>query len=257
MGRTLELLTGSSDPASLADGSTLRDDIRELLDVVVDDAAFAQPFSSVVRAALQRSGSTADDAAVAGELNRAGRLLGPAARLLRAARTAGLRVIAYRDRPSGDGLTRFLSALTIIATILLTGCGSGDSAKGSGTTAATATGTLQATVAPSGDCVPATTDGSGGPYPASVSADCTHRALVEVDVVDDPNTTGGFSPSNITVSAGTTVKFVWKSSNHNLHPFHDDIEDTGYIFYKTFGKPGKYQYNCQVHPGQNGVVYVR
>jgi plastocyanin len=81
--------------------------------------------------------------------------------------------------------------------------------------------------------------------------------MVEVDIVSDPKTTGGFSPSNITISAGTTVTWVWKSGGHNLAPFHTSIEDTGYRFSKTFASPGDYPYQCQVHPGQNGVVHVQ
>ena len=77
---------------------------------------------------------------------------------------------------------------------------------------------------------------------------------MEVDIVDDPKTVGGFSPSNVTVSPGTVVEFVWKSSGHNLSPFHTEIEDTGYVFRKTFERAGAYPYSCQVHPGQNGVV---
>jgi plastocyanin len=90
-----------------------------------------------------------------------------------------------------------------------------------------------------------------------VSSNCTNKKIVDVDVIDDPKTIGGFSPSNVTVSAGTTVKFVWKSSGHNLNPFHTGIEASGYVFSKLFDKPGQYAYNCQVHPGQNGVVYVK
>jgi plastocyanin len=108
-----------------------------------------------------------------------------------------------------------------------------------------------------GACVPAATDGNGGPYPAASSSNCTGKKFVEVDVVDDPKTVGGFSPSNITVSAGTSVKFVWKSSGHNLSPFHNGIEASGFTFSRVFDKRGDYPYSCQVHPGQNGVVHVK
>jgi plastocyanin len=80
---------------------------------------------------------------------------------------------------------------------------------------------------------------------------------VEVDVIADPKTTGGFSPSNITISAGTTVTWVWKAGGNNLAPFHTAIEDAGYRFSKTFTTPGDYPYQCQLHPGQNGVVHVQ
>ncbi|MDB5057401.1 MAG: hypothetical protein JWO59_873 [Chloroflexi bacterium] len=151
---------------------------------------------------------------------------------------------------------RFLLGTVITgATLLLAGCGaSGNS--GSGQSGA-ATPTIVAANTPTSGCAPASTDGNGGPYPAASSSNCTGMKTVEVDVINDPKTTGAFSPSNITVSAGTTVKFVWKSSGHNLSPFHDGIEAEGYTFSKTFDKSGNYPYSCQVHPAQNGIVHVQ
>jgi plastocyanin len=136
----------------------------------------------------------------------------------------------------------------IAASLFVAGCSAG-----SGVPAVTPT----AVVSPVGGCVPASTDGHGGPYPAEASSDCRKKSTVEVDIVDDPATTGAFAPSNLTISAGTTVRFVWKSSGHNLYPFHDGIEAAGYVVDKRFDHPGVYPYSCQVHPGQNGVVQVQ
>ncbi len=148
------------------------------------------------------------------------------------------------------GLLSFAAASIMIG---LAGCG------GSSSTAtqvqATPTATTGAVALAA--CAPASTDGRGGPYPAAESSDCTGRKTVEIDVVDDPKTVGGFAPSNVTITRGTVVAFVWKSSGHNLSPFHTDIEDTGYVFRKTFDQAGSFDFSCQVHPGQNGVIFVR
>ena len=134
--------------------------------------------------------------------------------------------------------------------VSLAGCGSSSSTTAPAQTAPAAS-TITTGLAPAADCVPAPTDGHGGPYPAAVSSECSRRKTVEVDIVNDPKTVGGFSPSNVTVSPGTVVDFVWKSSGHNLSPFHDQIEDTGYVYRRTFNRAGEYDYSCQIHSGQN------
>ncbi len=159
--------------------------------------------------------------------------------------------------------SRLCSVLALAIMPLLAGCGGGSNSAGptavpaTGTPSAAPTSLAPSTAAPGPGCRPATTDGNGGPYPASASSDCTGKKLVEVDMVSDPQTTGGFSPSNITISAGTTVKFVWKSGGHNLSPWHAGIEDVGFTFSKTFESAGDYPYQCQVHPGQNGIIHVK
>lgn len=142
---------------------------------------------------------------------------------------------------------RVLGVLALGAMLLLAGCGGGSSGQAS---------PPPTTVPHPAGCVPAATDGQGGPYPAASSSSCTGVKLVEVDVVPDPKIGGGFSPSNITISAGTTVLFVWKSGGHNLHPFQDQIQDSGYTLRHTFVKRGDYPYECQIHPGQYGIVHV-
>lgn len=143
---------------------------------------------------------------------------------------------------------RAIAALTLGLIPLLAGCGGSSAPAASRPTA---------TVAPRPPgCVPANTDGQGGPYPAAVSSRCTGLRQVEVDVISDPKIGGGFSPSNITISAGTTVLFVWKSGGHNLHPFQDQIQDTGYTLRRSFPTKGDYSYECQIHPGQNGIIHV-
>jgi plastocyanin len=140
--------------------------------------------------------------------------------------------------------------------LFLAGCGGGGSASPPPPTATP--GAIQTPLAPPGaGCTAATTDGNGGPYPAATSSICTGQKAVEVDVIADPKTTGGFSPSNITISAGATVTWVWKAGGANLAPFHTAIEDVGFRFSKTFATPGTYPYQCQLNAGQLGIVHVQ
>jgi hypothetical protein len=106
----LGVLTGRNDTTFLVGGAAATAGIQEVLDAVDDERVFAVRYSGAVRAALLRAGSSADGAAIERELAHFGQLLGPVRRLLRGAHAAGLRVIAYQDGPSGDGLTRFLKA---------------------------------------------------------------------------------------------------------------------------------------------------
>jgi len=156
------------------------------------------------------------------------------------------------------------SAFALGMCALLAGCGGSGSSSPPPTVAPTATAmtvvpspTANTGSASGPGCLPATTDSNGGPYPAATSSDCTGNKTVEVDIVPDPKLNGGFSPSNITIAKGTTVTWVWKSGGHNLHPFHDGIEDMGFKISKTFDTAGAYPYACQVHPGQSGIVHVR
>ena len=142
---------------------------------------------------------------------------------------------------------RVFAALALGLMPLLAGCGGGASAPAAPTPTA---------IPRIPGCLPANTDGQGGPYPAAVTSRCTGVKLVEVDVVTDPKLGGGFSPSNITISAGTTVLFVWKSGGHNLHPFQDQPQDSGYTLRRGFPTRGDFPYECQIHPGQYGIVHV-
>ncbi len=77
-----------------------------------------------------------------------------------------------------------------------------------------------------------------------------------------------FDPEELTVSTGTTVRFVWLSATHNVAVTsqpedadwsgHDTIEDRGFSFEHTFEVPGRYEYVCTPHRGQGmtGAVVV-
>jgi plastocyanin len=71
-----------------------------------------------------------------------------------------------------------------------------------------------------------------------------------------------FSPTEITVAAGTTI--MW--TNHDDIPhtvvstekvFKSKVLDTDEKFSYTFSKPGTYPYFCSVHPHMTGTVVVK
>lgn len=100
----------------------------------------------------------------------------------------------------------------------------------------------------------------------------------EVDALDAPEGTRVvevgpdgdyvFDPEELTVEAGTTVRFVWLSATHNVavtsQPSaadwggHETIEDRGFSFEFTFEVPGRYEYVCSPHraQGMRGAVVV-
>jgi plastocyanin len=100
----------------------------------------------------------------------------------------------------------------------------------------------------------------------------------EVDALDAPEGTevvevgpNGdlvFEPEELTISTGTTVRFVWLSSPHNVAVTsqpdgadwsgHEPIEDRGFSFEHTFEVAGRYEYVCTPHraQGMQGVVVV-
>jgi len=71
-----------------------------------------------------------------------------------------------------------------------------------------------------------------------------------------------FAPATITVSAGTSVRWV----NHDDIPhnvvsedksFKSKVLDTDEEFTYTFAKPGTYTYFCSIHPKMTGKVVVQ
>ena len=102
-------------------------------------------------------------------------------------------------------------------------------------------------------CPAAYSDGAGGPYPAQ-SSSASISPQVVIQVVPDASQGVGFAPSNVTVSAGTTV-MVWSNNlgctvRWREHGRHADF--TGI----QFTQPGDYRYSCQEIPNVVGVVHV-
>ena len=84
-------------------------------------------------------------------------------------------------------------------------------------------------------------------------------AEVEVTIVDDR-----FEPNNLTVPAGTTVRFVNRGANwHSVAAFDGSFEsgriEAGASFSVRLDKPGTYQYICQHHAlrGMAGRITVQ
>jgi plastocyanin len=133
--------------------------------------------------------------------------------------------------------TLALPLLIVVALAVLAGCGS--TTAGSGDTAApTATSAPVATVAPTNT----TTTGSSD------------------NVVNVSNFQ--FSPSTLTVKAGTTVTFKGVSGDHTVTSdagsamTFDQSISAGSSITITFANPGTYKYHCSIHASMHGTIVV-
>jgi plastocyanin len=89
----------------------------------------------------------------------------------------------------------------------------------------------------------------------TANADDQPAAAVKID-----NFT--FSPAQLTVTAGTTVRWINKDDlPHNIvaddQTFKSKALDTDDAFAYTFTKPGTYKYFCGLHPKMQGTVVVK
>lgn len=77
----------------------------------------------------------------------------------------------------------------------------------------------------------------------------------EIDIVGR-----SFSPEEITVSPGTTVRWI-NRDNMTHAPAGEDFSaserERGEWFEHTFTRPGTYGYTCRLHPGMEGTVIVK
>lgn len=72
-----------------------------------------------------------------------------------------------------------------------------------------------------------------------------------------------FSPSNLTVKAGTTVTWINQDStthtitsdNGAFQSSEDLNQGSNYTF--TFSKAGTYPYHCSIHPNMKGTIVVQ
>ena len=110
-----------------------------------------------------------------------------------------------------------------------------------------------------------TTAGQDGNY-----SDMTGQSEVTVDV--GAGSQGfKFDPADITIDAGTTVRWVWtgRGSQHNVVEADGDqtiddpsfeselVAEEGHEFTHTFEEAGTYDYVCSVHTAQNMVGSVQ
>ena len=74
-----------------------------------------------------------------------------------------------------------------------------------------------------------------------------------------------FTPPSVVLAIGGTVTFEFGSLGHNVFfdnapagaPANITAETTNQSVARTFATAGTYIYNCHVHPGMTGAVFVR
>ncbi len=108
--------------------------------------------------------------------------------------------------------------------------------------------------------------GGGGGGDEDIEALDAPEGTEVVEVGPDGNYV--FDPEELTISPGTTVRFVWLSGTHNVavssQPAdadwsgHETIEGRGFSFEYTFEVPGRYEYVCTPHQaqGMTGAIIV-
>jgi len=95
------------------------------------------------------------------------------------------------------------------------------------------------------------------PEPRADLPDNVGEVMVDLDAIMVRDNV--YQPDVAVVAVGTQVRWVWDG-----RAAHDVVGDgfasrlilTG-VFTHTFNEPGTYQYVCTLHPGMDGVVYVR
>lgn len=72
-----------------------------------------------------------------------------------------------------------------------------------------------------------------------------------------------FQPANLTISAGSAVRWVWNGSGHSVSSTgattfsSSDIQNSGYVWGPLlFATPGVYTYECAVHSSMQGTITV-
>ena len=74
-----------------------------------------------------------------------------------------------------------------------------------------------------------------------------------------------FAPATVTLTAGGTVTFDFESLPHNVFfdgspagaPANITEASSNVRVTRTFDAPGRFTYNCHLHPGMTGVVIVQ
>ena len=109
---------------------------------------------------------------------------------------------------------------------------------------------------PDGVCLSAAqSDGNGGPYPAQIQSLCVDQAEVDVQIVPDASQTVGFSPSNVIVSPGTTLKVV-NDSGLPCTPTWKHVADVHGAGMGLLTQSGAYSFACKEYPKVVAVVHV-
>jgi plastocyanin len=100
---------------------------------------------------------------------------------------------------------------------------------------------------------------------ATVNWSLDRTAAVQTVQVDLQATT--FSPSNVTITKGSTIKWVNQTASaHTITPNNaaqagvwpaQNISGTGTEFSHTFDEAGAFPYRCTIHSGMTGTITVQ
>lgn len=74
-----------------------------------------------------------------------------------------------------------------------------------------------------------------------------------------------FTPGTVTLAVGGTVDFDFQSVQHNVYfdnaptgaPANITAPTSNTTVSRTFSTPGRFVYNCHLHPGMSGVIVVQ
>lgn len=74
-----------------------------------------------------------------------------------------------------------------------------------------------------------------------------------------------FTPATVTLAAGGTITFAFGDVPHNVYfdnapagaPQNITTATTNKSVTLTFATPGKFTYNCHIHPGMSGTITVK
>ena len=145
-----------------------------------------------------------------------------------------------------------LSALGAVVAVGLAACASASPGGG-------AYGTRPATNAPASDmpmAMPAGQMAQAGSATSTQVLPEVSVGTVQVGIVNFK-----FTPSELTVKAGTTIRWTNKGYVPHTVDFTDGAVNSGVLnngnqFTHTFATPGTYPYICHIHPFMHGTVVV-
>lgn len=107
----------------------------------------------------------------------------------------------------------------------------------------------------------------GGGTGAGVQNASTANGSIETITIG-PDDQYVFEPEQLSIEPGTTVKFVWKSDDHNIYvedqpeeanwSGHEQLEQAGYSTTHTFTTNGTYEFSSQPYEavGMTGEIHV-
>jgi plastocyanin len=126
-------------------------------------------------------------------------------------------------------------------------------------------GASGATAATAGGAGAASAQETATPSGAETEDSSASGGTVEVKLVDFAFEPGTEDP--LVIPPGTTVSFVWETSNHNIlvdskpdgsdWEGHEPIENTGFTHEHTFEVLGEYHYWCMPHKDLGMVADIR